>query len=307
MPNAQCNANPFDKDIDNAHLDKPLGGNDKSIDQAKNTVHDSVVLAERNLNIDSRDGVESNFGQINIKMEKSNASESPIPQHLSNASMVDPIGIETKYQLVTGGHNDNTCNVDHSGHESALKLEAIPSSSTRVCNIRHSNQNSDRDLKELCKSSIEDKKAENGWRQAESMDVVIKDEGTAIHRSTTSQIGFFAQVKGQIPKLIKTENTTHGEEEIIDSKFFIDRSPPRLKRAGEDVDVGMPSPDESVLHNRTHDVGSLFHDTDGPQIIMNEDSMQSVDYEKSMLDQNFNSDTVDVLGTLDEDDDEDVL
>lgn len=306
MPNAQRNANPSNKDIDNAHVDKSLGGNNKSIDQSKNTVHDSVVLAERNLNIDSRNGVQSNFGQISIIMEKSNSSEPLIPQNLSYASMVDPIGIETKYQLVTGDHNDNTCNVDRSRHESALKLEAIPSSSTRVSNDRHSNQNSDRDLKELCKSSIEDKRAENGWRQAEFMDVVIKDEGTAIHRSSTSQIGFFAQVKGEIPKLIKTENSTHREEEIIESKFFIDRSPPRLKRAGEDV--GMPSPDESDLHNRTHDVGSLFHDTDGPQIIMNEDSMQSVDYEKSMLDQNFNTDTaVDVLGTLDEDDDEDVL
>lgn len=298
LPNAQRSANPFNKDIDNAHLHKPSEDNNKYIDQAKND-------AERNLNIDSRNGVQSNSIQISTKIEKSNSSKSPSLQKLSYAYTVDPIKIETKDQLFNGGYNDNTCNVDRSCHESALKLDAIPSSSTKVFNDRHLNQKSGRDLNELCKSSIEDRRAETGWRQAESMDVVIKDEGTAIYGSSTSQIGFFAQVRGEMPKSIKTDNKSIGEEEIFESKFLIDRSPHRPKRASEDV--GMPSPDELDLHNRSQDVGSLFHDTDAPQIMMNEDSMQSVDYEKSMLDQNFNSDTVDVLGTLDEDDDEDVL
>lgn len=298
LPNAQRSANPSNKDIDNAHPHKPSGDNNKSIDQAKND-------AERNLNIDSRNGVQSNFSQISMKIEKSNSSQSPSLQKLSYAYTVDPIKIEPKNELFTGGYNDSTCNVDRGCPESALRLDRIPSSSTKVFNDRHSNQKSDRDLNELCKSSIEDKRAENGWRQAESMDVVIKDEGTAIYGSSTSQIGFFAQVRGEIPKSIVTDNKLMGEEEISESKFFIDRSPRRPKRANEDV--GMPSPDELDLHNRTQQVGSLFHDTDAPQIMMNEDSMQSVDYEKSMLDQNFNSDTVDVLGTLDEDDDEDVL
>lgn len=50
----------------------------------------------------------------------------------------------------------------------------------------------------------------------------------------------------------------------------------------------------------------IFDDEDGPTIIFDEDSMQSVDYERNMLNQDFNGDTVDILERVDEDD-EDVL
>lgn len=50
----------------------------------------------------------------------------------------------------------------------------------------------------------------------------------------------------------------------------------------------------------------IFDDEEGPTVIFDEDSMQSVDYEKNMLNQDFNCDTVDILETVEEDD-EDVL
>jgi hypothetical protein len=62
------------------------------------------------------------------------------------------------------------------------------------------------------------------------------------------------------------------------------------------------SPDKPKPSRKT----GIFDDEDCPTVIFDEDSMQSVDYERSMLNQQFNSDTVDVLETVDEDE-EDVL
>jgi hypothetical protein len=183
---------------------------------------------------------------------------------------------------VRSGYNDN---VDQCGKESTRKVEAI-----QYRDIHHK---SDSDVKGSYKSTIEDKIAKTGKKQEDSMEVVIHNDSNAAH----------ALVNGTESQLNRKDQSILEEDEIIESKFFIDRSPPRRKRTSVEVDA--PSPDESI--QRSHSLGGLFYEPDGPQIIMNEDSMQSIDYEKSMLDQNFNSDTVDVLGTLEEDDDEDVL
>jgi hypothetical protein len=189
---------------------------------------------------------------------------------------------------VRSGYIDN---VDQCGKESTRKVEVI-----QYRDIHHK---SDSDVKGSYKSTIEDKIAKTGKKQEESMEVVIQNDSNA------AQIGNFAPVNGTESQLNRKDQNIPEEDEIIESKFFIDRSPPRLKRTSEEVDA--PSPDESVQRSHSDSPGGFFYEPDGPQIIMNEDSMQSIDYEKSMLDQNFNCDTVDVLGTLEEDDDEDVL
>lgn len=189
---------------------------------------------------------------------------------------------------VRSGYSDS---VDQCGKESTRKVEAI-----QHRDIHHK---SDSDVKGSYKSTIEDKVAKTGKKQEEPMEVVIQNNSNA------AQIGNFALDSGTESRLNRKDQNILEEDEIIESKLFIDRSPPRLKRTSEDVNA--PSPDESVQRSHSDSPGSLFYEPDGPQIIMNEDSMQSIDYEKSMLDQNFNSDTVDVLGTLEEDDDEDVL
>lgn len=71
-----------------------------------------------------------------------------------------------------------------------------------------------------------------------------------------------------------------------------------------------PGQHDRALHSTSGSKPSrqagIFDDEEGPTVILDEDSMQSVDYERNMLNQDFNCDTVDILETVEEDD-EDVL
>lgn len=209
----------------------------------------------------------------------------------NNASSGDAALNVPENHSVRSGYNDNNYNVDHCGKERTRKVEA-----TKYRDLHHK---SDSDVKGSYKSTIEDKIAKTGMEQEESMEVVTQNDSNAEH------IMISTPVSGTQSQLNREDQNILEDDEIMESKFFIDRSPPRLKRANEEVDA--PSPYESVQRSHSDSPGGLFYEPDGPQIIMNEDSTQSIDYEKSMLDQNFNSDTIDVLGTLHEDDDEDVL
>lgn len=84
------------------------------------------------------------------------------------------------------------------------------------------------------------------------------------------------------------------QEDIKEGSYFIDRD-------------RSPDASKNILMNDDSNGCGQFDNMDGREIIVNEDSMQSLDYEKCMLEQHFNSDTVDVLDPLDEEDDEDVL
>lgn len=209
----------------------------------------------------------------------------------NNASSGDAALYVPKNHSERSGYNDDDCNVDLCGRESTRKVEA-----RKYRNIRHK---SDSDVKGSYECTIEDKIAKTGKKHEESMEAVTQTDSNAAH------IGISAPVNRTQSQSNREDQNILEDDEIIESKFFIDRSPPRLKRANEEVDA--PSPYESFQRSHSDSPGGLFYEPDGPQIIMNEDSMQSIDYEKCMLDQSFNSDTVDVLGTLEEDDDEDVL
>jgi hypothetical protein len=102
----------------------------------------------------------------------------------------------------------------------------------------------------------------------------------------------------------RTKNTVHGQKLTLS-----DKRPPALtfafaRAATAPVrdERSLHSPDEPKPSRRT----GIFDDDEGPTVIFDEDSMQSMDYERNMLNQDFNCDTVDVLETVDEDD-EDVL
>jgi hypothetical protein len=88
-----------------------------------------------------------------------------------------------------------------------------------------------------------------------------------------------------------------------------DKRPPALTFAFARAGTA-PARDERPLHSPDEPKSSrktgIFDEDQGPTVIFDEDSMQSVDYERNMLNQDFNCDTVDVLETVDEDD-EDVL
>jgi hypothetical protein len=92
----------------------------------------------------------------------------------------------------------------------------------------------------------------------------------------------------------KDDGEEVAQEEIKEESYFIDRD---------------RSPDvmKNILMNDDSNGCGHFDNMEGREVIVNEDSMQSLDYEKCMLEQHFNSDTVDVLDPLDEEDDEDVL
>jgi hypothetical protein len=103
---------------------------------------------------------------------------------------------------------------------------------------------------------------------------------------------------------VRTKNTIQGQKLTLS-----DKRPPALtfafaRAATAPVRNERPlhSPDEPKPSRKT----GIFDDDEGPTVIFDEDSMQSVDYERNMLNQDFNCDTVDVLETVDEDD-EDVL
>lgn len=92
----------------------------------------------------------------------------------------------------------------------------------------------------------------------------------------------------------KDESAEDVQEDVKEEGFFIDRE-------------SSPDASKNILLREDSNGCGHFDSQEGPEVIVNEDSMQSLDYEKCMLEQHFNSDTVDVLDTLDEEDDEDVL
>lgn len=101
-----------------------------------------------------------------------------------------------------------------------------------------------------------------------------------------------------------------GADEVIETGFYVDRSPSKMSGAWERntdrfEDISPNTIDERPIPE------SKIEDNDAPIPIINEDSIQSFDYESKMLDQNFGTDIKEAPPCVeefeDEDDDEDVL
>eukprot|EP00596_Hydrurales_sp_CCMP1899_P010281 CAMPEP_0119035340 /NCGR_PEP_ID=MMETSP1177-20130426/2264_1 /TAXON_ID=2985 /ORGANISM="Ochromonas sp, Strain CCMP1899" /LENGTH=328 /DNA_ID=CAMNT_0006993403 /DNA_START=150 /DNA_END=1136 /DNA_ORIENTATION=+ len=113
-------------------------------------------------------------------------------------------------------------------------------------------------------------------------------------------------------KITKRVGDTYeeGEEEVIETGFYVDRSPSKMSAALERntnriENINTNENDEGVI------LENKIEDNDAPIPIINEDSIQSFDYENNMLNQNFGTDIKEAPpceeAFEEDDDDEDVL
>jgi hypothetical protein len=101
-----------------------------------------------------------------------------------------------------------------------------------------------------------------------------------------------------------------GDDEVIETGFYEDRSPSKMSGAWERNSNRIENISPNKIDERPIPE-SKIEDNDTLIPIINEDSIQSFDYESKMLDQNFGTDIKEAPPCVeefeDEDDDEDVL
>jgi hypothetical protein len=130
-------------------------------------------------------------------------------------------------------------------------------------------------------------------------------------RNSTEKSSTSSTAKSET-KITKRVGDTYeeGEEEVIETGFYVDRSPSKMSAAWERntnriENVSTNENDEGVI------LENKIEDNDAPIPIINEDSIQSFDYESNMLNQNFGTDIKEAPSCVeeleDDDDDEDVL
>jgi hypothetical protein len=138
----------------------------------------------------------------------------------------------------------------------------------------------------------------------------IKNNQINFQNSTeASSISSTAKLETKITKRV-ADVYEEGEEEVIETGFYVDRSPSKISAAWERnfnrIENNSTSENDEgvILENKTED-------NDAPIPIINEDSIQSFDYESNMLNQNFGTDIKEAPPCVeefeDDDDDEDVL